>query len=175
MEFISKELAIKLNDKGFNERPIFSYVDEQLINPKVIEEYGYLSDDGYYELTKNCGGELDFDYVYIYETIVVLTKDTHCYDKNVFPAYTIDQVLEWLRGKNIHIRVDRSYLYNNTISKDGEIISVIERQGPFWNFLIRNIETGECLYENDMKENKYNDYNECIIKGIEYIVDNLIK
>lgn len=51
-DFVTFEIANKLKEKGFNYKTIYSYNEEQIINPLVIEQYGELSDDGYYELTK---------------------------------------------------------------------------------------------------------------------------
>ena len=46
------------------------YFLNQIIRPEIIEKYGDLTDDGYYELTRNCGGKLDFDEVYGYEWVL---------------------------------------------------------------------------------------------------------
>lgn len=51
-DFVTFDLAVKLKEKGFKKKCLFAYNDEQVINPKVIEEYGNLTDDGYYEQFK---------------------------------------------------------------------------------------------------------------------------
>lgn len=157
-DFIPYKLAIKLREKGFNYDCLFAYNDEQIINPDVVEKYGELSDDGYYELTKNGGGELDWDYVYIYETQLILKR--HIILKRSFvEAPTIALVLKWLREKGIHIQseicVSGWYCSVYTFSKD---------------------EKG--LYDiNDMyliSGKIYDDYKQCTLAGIEYTLDNLI-
>lgn len=104
-DFIPYKLALKLREKGFNYDCLFAYNDEQIINPEVVEKYGELSDDGYYELTKDGGGELDWDYVYIYETQLI-PKNYIILKRNFVEAPTIALVLKWLRKeKNIDVDV----------------------------------------------------------------------
>lgn len=58
-DFVPIELAIRLKDIGFKSKTLFCYNDVQVINPEVIEKYGELTDDGYYELTEEGGGGIE--------------------------------------------------------------------------------------------------------------------
>ena len=158
MEFINYDLAKKLKEKGFNEKCLFAYNDEQVINPKVVKEYGNLSDDGYYELTEDGGGKLKWDDVYIYEQQIIL-RDKIIIKRNFIDAPTISQVLKWLsEKKKIHLVVDiepNGYFfivnYNITIDFDGKY------QFDIYNSL-------SCYYDD----------KQASIAGIEYVIDNLI-
>ena len=110
---ISRDLAKLFHKEGIIFDSLFVYNDEQIINPKIVEKYGELSDDGYYELTKNCGGELDFDEVYIYESQLMLYYNV-IINRNKYNAPSIIQVLDWLL-KTHHIWIDSS------LSPDGFI------------------------------------------------------
>lgn len=94
-QVISKELAELFYNKGVVIPSILCYNDEQVINPEVIEKYGELSDDGYYELTEEGGGDLKWDYVYVYETQLLHRSDVWLL-RNFCPAPTIDQVINYL-------------------------------------------------------------------------------
>ncbi|MBR5297253.1 MAG: hypothetical protein IKU29_05215 [Parabacteroides sp.] len=94
-QVISKELAELLYNKGVIVPSILCYNDEQVINSEVVEKYGELSDDGYYELTEEGGGDLKWDYVYVYETQLLHRSDVWI-RRNFYPAPTIDQVINYL-------------------------------------------------------------------------------
>lgn len=148
-DFVPYDLAVKLRDKGFNCNCLFAFNDEQIINPNVVEKYGALSDDGYYELTKNGGGELDWDYVYIYETKLMLKRNI-ILKRNFIDAPTISQVLKWLREeKKIYVSVE------------------VEREDWFEYKIVQTIKnirtTGTSVYET---------YPEAILAGIAYVIDN---
>lgn len=73
------------------------------------------------------------------------------YDVEYIPAITIEQTLKWLRiEKNIHIRPS--------------VYSI------GWDFDITTTE-GKRIYDNI---NKYQSYEQAIIAGITYYLDNLI-
>lgn len=157
-DFVPYDLAVKLRDKGFNCNCLFAFNDEQIINPNVVEKYGALSDDGYYELTKNGGGELDWDYVYIYETKLMLKRNI-ILKRNFIDAPTISQVLKWLREeKKIYIMINFW-----PAGYDAEIYTEIgkDRNSFCWERYI-----DECDY--------YDSYELAAIAGIEYCLDNLI-
>lgn len=151
-DFVTFKISQKLKEKGFNEKCLFAYNDEQIINPKVVEEYGDLSDDGYYELTKNGGGKLKWDNVYIYEQQIIL-RDKIIIKRNFIDAPTISQVLKWLRGKDIMV----------------EIPPVLCDDGT-WSFSFR-VQTKK-LYDRSMKD--YTSYEEAALACIEHVLDNLI-
>lgn len=151
-DFVGYDLAVKLKEKGFNEKCLFAYNDEQVINPKVVEEYGNLSDDGYYELTEDGGGKLKWDNVYIYEQQIIF-RDKIIIKRNFVDAPTISQVLKLLREeKKIHMIID--------ISEEG------------WFFNLRCLKTG---YIMDCTMFGFSEtYEQSALVGIEYVIDNLI-
>ena len=152
-EFVPYDLAVKLKEKGFNEKCLFAYNDEQVINPKVVEEYGNLSDDGYYELTEDGGGKLKWDNVYIYEQQIIF-RDKIIIKRNFVDAPTISQVLKWLReDKKIYLEI--------VIVVDAEYMCDIYKISP------RPI---ECLGSTEY----FKTYEQAAIEGIEYVLDNLI-
>lgn len=153
-DFIPFELAVKLKEKGFNEKCLFVYNDVQIINPKVVEEYGYLTDDGYYELTEDGGGKLKFDNVYIYEQQIIL-RDKIIIERNFIDAPTISQVLKWLREeKKIYIMVDRSFSVRG------------------WHYYIIDDDDFENPIQQEVEHNRC--YEQAAIDAIEYVLDNLI-
>ena len=153
-DFIPYDLAVKLRDKGFNCNCLFAFNDEQIINPDVVETYGVLSDDGYYELTKDGGGELDWDYVYIYETKLMLKRNI-ILKRNFIDAPTISQVLNWLRNNhNIFIVV---FINDDT-------------DNPVTYEIYKGV---ECV----MYEHKYyslSEWNNAEVDAIEYVLNRLM-
>lgn len=151
-DFVTFEIAKKLKEKGFNEKCLFAYNDEQVINPKVVKEYGNLSDDGYYELTEDGGGKLKWDNVYIYEQQIIL-RDKIIIKRNFIDAPTIAQVLKWLREeKNIHIEI-RLF----TCGYGFDIYKIYPKERIVWS--------GTLEYET---------FEQAAIRGIEYTLYNLI-
>ena len=154
-DFVSLELGKKLKEKGFDYDTLFAYNDEQIINPKVVEKYGELSDDGYYELTKQGGGELDWDYVYIYQQLL-MPQRTIFVKRNYLLAPTISQVLKWLREeKNIYISV--------FIDDDSDTPVTFEVH-----------KGNECIYTHHGNYFALSDWDKCELKAIEYVLDNVI-
>lgn len=155
MEFVPKDLIIKLQEKGLNKKTYFVYNDEQVINPDVVEKYGELSDDGYYELTKQGGGKLKWNYVYIYQT-EIMPKRYVIVERNCVNAYTIEEVLDWVRDeKKIHVMFDLcpsgyNPIFLTEIYKDDD--------GYFNNNFIDN-----C--------NCYPTYKDAAIAAIKYIIN----
>lgn len=159
MEFVTFELAKKLKEKGFSYGCLFVYNKEQVINPEIIKEFGELSDDGYYELTKHGGGIFDWDFVYIYETQLIQYRDV-IIEGEIVKAPTISQVLKWLREqKNINVEI---FLFNGTYSYYVKSVTQICEDL-----------THQCL-NDDTTEEEYNSYEEAAIAGIEYCLNNLI-
>lgn len=85
----------------------FHYFKDQIIRPEIVEKYGELSDDGYYELTKRCGGELDFDEVYGYEWVLE-SNDSYRHPGfyTIVPAYPIYTIIDELLKYGIYVYVD---------------------------------------------------------------------
>ena len=157
-DFVTFEIAKKLKEKGFNYKTIYSYNEEQIINPLVIEQYGELSDDGYYELTKEGGGDLEWSFVYIYNYELVKTDRIYV-NRNTLSSPTISQVLKWLRKeKNIHIPID--------------FFVDIDTNEVCWYYSIKDIKN-ELNYISYVYSGKES-YENSVLAGIEYVLDNLI-
>lgn len=161
MKFIPYEIEKKLQDKGFKFNSFFAYNDEQIINPEVVEKYGELSDDGYYELTKDCGGILDFDYVYIYKRTIMLKRNVFV-ERNFLLAHVPSQALEWLRNeKQILVTI---IPMETSIGKTELCFGIYKITDDLY----------QPLY-NGYIENKSNSkYEDVELKAIEYVIDNLI-
>lgn len=84
----------------------FHYFKHQIIRPEIVEKYGDLTDDGYFELTKRGGGKLKFDEVYGYEWVLEennLYRDPNFY--NIIPAYSICTIVDELLKYGIYVYV----------------------------------------------------------------------
>lgn len=104
---LSKEFHEFVIKHNFEVESDFHYFRHQIIRPEIIEKYGELSDDGYYELTKACGGELDFDDVYGYEWVIESNdqyREPEIY--NTIPAYSISTIVDELLKYGIYVYVD---------------------------------------------------------------------
>lgn len=154
-EFVTIDIAKKLNEKGFDWKSLYVYNKEQIINPKVIEEYGELSDDGYYELTKEGGGKLDWSFVYINEYQLCQYRDV-VFINDILRAPTISQVLKWLR--------DEKKLYITPSD-------ILIEDNMKWDVQIDDLNTSDIIYESRLI---YSSYEEAVIAGIEYVLNNLI-
>ena len=162
MKFIPYEIEKKLQDKGFNLNSYFAYNDEQIINPEVVEKYGELSDDGYYELTKNCGGTLDFDYVYVYEQTIMPKRDVFV-KRNFLLAHMPSQALEWLRNeKQILVTI---IPMETSVGKDELCFGIYK---IVTNGLYIPLHNSHADAEPNAK------YEDVELKAIEYVIDNLI-
>ena len=105
MEFVSKGLAIKLKEKGFN-KPCFGF-------------YNFIQD----ELQLYCSNDRDVTY----KNLLTSIKN----NKVNFDAPTIEQVLEWLREeKDIHIIVIPEKIWNYTFYG----LQIIQFNSPKHNF-----------------------------------------
>ena len=148
MKFVSKELAIKLKEKGFD-KPCFGW-------------YYINTPTGHTE------GELHFNTCQfrgvIYKDCLYSNFDYSIYEHpvNKVDAPSLDHVLEWLREeKDIDIviyPVDR-----NTIYMGGE------------KYILSICFCGKRIYEIHKDNNdKFVKYEDACIAGIEYIVEHLI-
>lgn len=159
-DLVTFEISKKLEEKGFNYKCLYVYNKEQIINPEIVKEFGNLSDDGYYDLTKEGGGELDWDLVYIYEFQLMQYRDVTVL-KEIVRAPTISQVLKWFREeKNIHIEVYTNASGYNYIISDTPKLGGTDR---YWN-----------TYEGPNDSGCWDSYEEVILSAIEYAIDNLI-
>ncbi len=150
LEFVTFEIAEKLKEKGLNIDSLFAFNDMQIINPEVIKKYGELTDDGYYELTKDGGGELEWDDVYIYQQQLLQRREI-IIRRNFVLAPTISQVLKWLREE-----------------KDLIITTLYNSNG--WSYWIQRSEDALILSKKD----NFSFFDNAIIEAINYTLDNLI-
>ena len=158
-DIVSHDIAIKLSEKGFDYKTTYSYNEEQIINPLVIEQYGGLSDDGYYDLTKEGGGDLDWDFVYIYSYELVKTDRIYV-NRNTVSAPTIYQVAKWLRTEH-NIDVIPTPLNQSTLLMGGE---------KYVLYLFKN---GQRIIQ-DTKKVCFATYEETLLNGILYIIENVL-
>lgn len=106
------------NNFGF-----FSFYKKQRVRPEIIEKYGHLTDDGFHELTKDWGGELEFDEVY-YDKIKV--APTQMVSLPICKCFFLDEYLDFFDSIGIHINIISSkdshnkLVYVFTISVDNE-------------------------------------------------------
>jgi hypothetical protein len=104
---LPKEFYDFIKKHNFSIDSCCHYFKQQIIYPVIVEKYGELTDDGYYELTKDCGGELDFDDVYGYEWVLESNdryRDPEFYE--IIPAYSIYTVVDELLKYGIYVYVD---------------------------------------------------------------------
>ena len=152
MEFVSKDLAIKLKEKGFD-KPCFGF-------------YNPIQD----ELQLYCVNNKDVTYKNILTSVYK--------NKVLVDAPTIEQILKWLReDKDIHIKSDICFRYTSEHKKDknGTYSGYMDVSKPFWSFLIRRIKNGNCVYDNTTaSNNEYFSYEDACIAGIEYVIEHLI-
>lgn len=155
MDFLPLDICKKLQEKT-NLKSLFVYNKEQIINPKIIEKHGDLTDDGYYELTKDCGGPYKFNEVYIYDYKLMLKRDVWV-EKEMVYAYTIEQALKWIREeKKIYVGI----LY----------MPKIDKKNDFYFLSIHKIGDLESpIYNGDIHCFSYED---TAIAGIEYLMNN---
>ena len=147
MKFISKDLAIKLKEKGFN-KPCFGWYDNQITDN--INLYLNVKEGDYTDLLEYTN---DFEWI--------------------IDAPTIEQVLEWLRDKkNIHIGIVPYFTMStkNNIMWQQEILligKIIECKNTLYvdkDYNYTKFASADC----------YANYEDACICAIEFIVNNLI-
>lgn len=122
MLILDFETSKKLIEKfGIKPSCPFAFVKKQTIRKEIIEKYGHLSDDGFYELTEDCGGSLKFDEVYVDEVIVEYKKYTQ-YPVE-FDVITYDDFLDMFDEIGIHVIIKPIHINGKlcyTMSIDSE-------------------------------------------------------
>lgn len=160
-DFVPHEVAVKLKQKGFDYPCLFVYNKEQIINPEVVKAFGELSDDGYYELTKEGGGRLDWNFVYIYKHQLIPYRDV-LIEREIIKAPTISQVMKWLREeKKIHISID--------ICDDGWFFDI-----TYFYKSDTGVYEIELPYKSSNATPNYDSYEQAVLTGIEYVLYYLI-
>lgn len=105
-KYVSLELALLLKEKGFDLPCEYIYANHCRVKDEILELHPGLSDDGYYELTENGGGNLKEEDVY--GNYIEPMKQ---YGKNIpeFLEYvpgmictmpTLDDARTWLRNEH---------------------------------------------------------------------------
>jgi hypothetical protein len=122
---ISYDLAEQIYEKGLILECDYAYYKEERVKPNIITTYGELSDDGYYELTKDGGGNLEWDEVYFYMN--VLKKYAGDIDEIQFFAPQLDSIIQWLKDETdtiIEVKYDKDTLKYNVVCyiNDGDYI-----------------------------------------------------
>lgn len=149
MKFVSKDLAIKLKEKGFD-RPCFGFYNE----------YNEYDNELYYTENFNIKSYKDLLMEYNYSQIYV-------------SASTTDQVLEWLRDeKNVHIGIMPYFTKStkNNIMWQWEILligKIIECKNTLYIDKDYN-------YTKMASENCYAGYDDACVYAIEFVINNLI-
>lgn len=150
MKFVDKELSIKVKEKGFD-KPCFGYY--------YIETPTGLT-DGELVLSRYYGrGGTFMD--------TLKRHDLPYTTSNIVDAPTIEQVLEWLRedcGLYISMACSRNY----DIDADGRELG----SWVYWWYEIYAHLSANLIYQEEEKE--YDTYDEAILEGIKYVINNLI-
>ena len=146
MEFVNKQLALKLKEKGFD-RPCFGWY--HITTPTGAFEGRLNLNESYYR------GET-------YQRLLKRHINEYSPNPNLVNAPTIEQVLEWLREeKDIDIviyPIDR-----NTIYMGGE------------KYILSIYFCGKRDYKIHKDNNdKFVKWEDACIAGIEYVINNLI-
>ena len=146
MKFISKDLAIKLKEKGFD-KPCFN----------AYNAHGCQYLNGWCEYLN----ERDTDFIY----------SSYLHDKDCL-CPTVNQVLEWLREKDVYIWIEP---YNTYVTKNHLAFQ--------WNITVSDFFKGKDQFDDkdtlythihlDIEHWKEN-YDDACIAGIEYVINNLI-
>ena len=145
MEFISKELAIKLKEKGFY-LPTF----------EIIGKY---DSDGIFHSQLYCNYTDTMDCDEIITPTIEQVLEWLRKDKDI----------------HIKLDICFRYTSEHKKDKNGTYSGYMDVSEPFWSFLIRKIKNGNCLYDNTTaSNNEYLSYEDACIAGIEYVVNNLI-
>ncbi len=115
MRNVNTQIAKRIKELDLPIEYQYVYANTYVINDDVIRKHGYLSDDGYYELTKQGGGEYDWDYVYVRRE--QLMSRNRCYYDDFIKAPFVEDVLRYFRDEmNIHVNV----IYNIAIPDSSE-------------------------------------------------------
>ena len=120
---VSLETAVKLELLGFKPDDMEDwrhhfYLRCWRLRDDVYERFGSLTDDGYYELTKEGGGKLQYTDVYEY-TWKIEEDTTYLMNQTIFLCPTIYEVETWIRKKHkllitVYSQSQESWMYRIT-------------------------------------------------------------
>ena len=115
MKTVDIDIAGRIKDLGFEIPYSYVYASVQDINDEVREKHGELSDCGFYELTKEGGGDYDWDYVYVRREQLI--SRNRCYYADFIKAPFVEDVLKYFRDeKDIVVNV----IYNVSVPDSTE-------------------------------------------------------
>lgn len=98
MRNVDIDIANRIKELGFDVPYSYVYASVQVINDEVRRKHGELSDDGYYELTKEGGGKYDWSYVYVNEIQLIHVHDRYYYNELVAAPF-VEDVLTYFRDE----------------------------------------------------------------------------
>ena len=169
---VTYELAVKLKEKGFDERCEWTFYNHYRVRDEIYEKHPGLSDCGYDDLKRENGGPYKSEEVYGYyiEPVELYSRNSiigiHPITKERIATQElcscpyIYQVLKWLRDKLYHIEIVANasgYLY---------IVSDIPSEGGTDRY---------CSdYEGPNDGGAWDSYEDCVLDAMEYVIDNLI-
>ena len=144
-EIVSLEVAKALFKTEFTEWCELSYIRGSQITDYAIEKYGELTDDGYYELTKQGGGTEPWNNIYDPNYRLTRYHGTNGWFKSdkirAYAAPSVYEVQAWLRDeKNIYVAPQ--------LTENEQLI-----------FVIWNMSTGEKI--NSRKKFSINEFYMC--------------
>ena len=149
--FVTFELAVKLKEKGFKELCLAYYTNNDDLQFNYSHKSGAKYSDCYSSHNLMPKGSVSGKFV---------------------DAPTISQVLKWLREeKKMHI--EPSILIDCDFDEDGKTTN----EYIYWSFSIMSTETGYMIYfENErINDRRFDTYEEAVINGIEYVLNNILK
>lgn len=123
-DYVDIDDAMMLEHFGFKpDGKHMVYRWETVINPEIEKLYPNETDDGYYELTKEGGGEYDWDYVYQKDFVF----DEIRYYEDEIPAPTYFEAARFLRENYKYLIVVKLFegdfdnpMYDYEIYKDND-------------------------------------------------------
>lgn len=143
-EFVTYEVSLKLKEKGFREKCVAHYFNDEFVLNNSTNFRGVCVEDLMMSFNALCD-----------------TKDLYPNFYKCADAPTIDQVLRWLRKeKGLHIEITASafgysYIVSKTPSFGGSDIKLSK-------------------YEGSNDGGAWDEWEECALVGIEYVLCNLI-
>ncbi len=106
IDYCDYETSLGLRDLGYNGFDNKVYCDWAVVKDSIIDKYGNLTDDGYYELTKECGGELEFEEVYDTSVKLYDRPSRNSWKEAICTAPLLYSAQKWLCGNhNISVSV----------------------------------------------------------------------
>lgn len=175
-DFVPFELAVKLREKGFDERCDYTYYNNYRVRDEIYEKHPGLSDDGYEDLRKKYGGPYKDEEVYGYyiEPLKLYSRNStiginpmtkmKVATNELCSCPHIHQVLKWLRDTH-------KLFVSPCVITDYQ--DDFHRDTTYWSFIVVNIESGDYIYREyeRVTEKRFDSYEQAALAGIEYVLD----